>query len=126
VQAQLEQAAGHLKQNLDPRVTDTLTFDMQKKLASELGMSAEDLLSRKSGASFNAEEVTAARSLLRASQSRVVDLARKAASGEVEPKAMTERASHNTRASWDVVRGQVAREAGRALGAFRIADEGPA
>src|SRR5216683_803130 len=90
VQAQLEKAADHLKQNLDPRVTDTLTFDMQRKLAGELGMSVEDLLSRKSGASFNAEEVTAARSLLKASQTRVLDLARKAASGEVEPRAMTD------------------------------------
>jgi hypothetical protein len=122
VQAQLEAASKHLTQNLDPRVTDTLTFDMQKQLARELGMSAEDLLSRKSGASFNAEEVTAARSLLKASQSRVVDLARKAASGEVEPKAMTDALAQH-KGILDVVRGQVAREAGRVLGAFRISEE---
>src|SRR5437660_2588216 len=122
IQAQLEKAADHLKQNLDPRVTDTLTFDMQKKLASELGMSAEDLLSRKSGTSFSAEEVTAARSLLKASQGRVLDLARKAASGEVEPRAMTDALAQH-KGILDVVRGQVAREAGRALGAWRIAAE---
>ncbi|PYU53204.1 MAG: hypothetical protein DMG48_02935 [Acidobacteria bacterium] len=122
VQAQLERAADHLKKNLDSRVTDTLTFDMQRQLASELNMSVEDLLSRKSGAPFNAEEVTAARSLLKASQARVLDLARKAASGEVENSELTNALSQH-RETLDVVRGQVAREAGRALGAFRIADE---
>jgi hypothetical protein len=122
VQVQLEKAADHLTKNMDPRVNDTLTFDMQKQLASELNMSVEDLLSRKSGASFNAEEVTAARSLLKASQNRVVDLARQAANGEIEPKAMTDALAQH-KGILDVVRGQVAREAGRALGAFRISEE---
>ncbi len=60
----LHQAADHIRKNIDPRASVTLTFNVQKQLASELGMTVEDLLARKSGQAPNAEQAIAARALL--------------------------------------------------------------
>ena len=117
---QLNGAAAQLKQDMDPRIANSLTFDMQKQLASDLGMQVEDLLSRKVGSAFNAEEVTAARAMLKASQTHVLDLARQATNDEIPFKDFTNALAQH-KAVLDVVKGTVAREAGRALGAFRIA-----
>src|SRR5580658_7030940 len=38
----LQKAADHIRTNLDPRASSTITFDAQKQLAEELGMSVED------------------------------------------------------------------------------------
>ena len=55
IDAALQIASDHIKSNLDPRAYDPITFEGQKALAADLGMSVEDLLSRKGGEAFNAE-----------------------------------------------------------------------
>jgi hypothetical protein len=119
-EAMLQQAADHIKANLDPRASATLTFDVQKQLASDLGMSVEDLLSRKSGQSFNAEQAIAARSLLNDSGLNVVKAAQKAAA---DPSALSDMttALAQHQAILDSVKGMTA-EAGRALGSFKVQD----
>lgn len=123
VEKQLNSAADALKSNLDTRATTPLTFPMQKQLAADLGMSVEDLLSRKSGTAFNAEEVSAARALLKESQTRVMNVARLAATGDEDYIRQFNEALAQHKTVLDVVKGRVAKEAGRALGAFRIAQE---
>lgn len=120
VQAMLEQAADHIKTNLDPRASATLTFDIQKQLASELGMSVEDLLSRKSGQSFNAEQAIAARALLNDSGLNVVKAAQRASTDPSARSDMTTALAQH-QSILDSVRGMTA-EAGRALGSFNVQD----
>jgi hypothetical protein len=110
----LQQAADHIKTNLDPRASSTITFDAQKQLASDLGMTVEDLLSRKSGQAFNAEHAIAARSLLDASGRNVVKVALESSDNTALADALAQHQS-----VMDAVRG-VSAEAGRALGSFRV------
>jgi hypothetical protein len=113
-EAMLQQAASHIKTNLDPRASATITFDAQKQLAASLGMSVEDLLSRKSGQAFNSEQVIASRSLLEASGRNVVTVATESEDNQALADAL---AQHQ--AVMDAVKG-VAAESGRALGSFRV------
>jgi hypothetical protein len=116
----LQQAADHIQSNLDPRASSTLTFEMQKQLASELGMSVEDLLSRKSGQAFNAEQAIAARALLNDSGLNVVKAAQSAvADNSAMPDLTRSLAQHQ--AILDAVKGMTS-EAGRALGSFNVKD----
>ena len=117
---QLDQAADVLTRNPDPRMQQPLTFEEQKKLADNLGMKVEDLLSTQSGQSFKPEEVVAANSLLKGSQTQVMNLARQAATGDAEYQGQFLTALARHQEIMDVVRGRVAAEAGRALGAFRV------
>jgi len=116
--AMLNQAADHIARNIDPRASATITFEMQRQLAHELGMSVEDLLSRKSGQSFNGEQAIAARALLNDSGLNVV---RSAQNAVADPSAMPEmtRALAQHQAILDAVKGMTA-EAGRALGSFNV------
>lgn len=119
VATMLDQAGQHIERNLDPRVGRTISFDAQKQLASELGMDVEDLLARKSGEAWNAEKAVAARALLRASQTRVMNLALNAAQGDEAYQQEFSKALAQHQELMSTVRG-VAAEAGRALGSFRI------
>ena len=58
IDAALMRASDQIKSNLDPRAYNTLTFEMQKQLAADLGMTVEELLSRRQGQAYNTEEVT--------------------------------------------------------------------
>lgn len=118
--ALLAKASDHIAANLDPRASATLTFDMQRQLASELGMTLEDLLSRKSGESFNAEQAIAARALLNDSGLSVVKSAQRATTDPAALPDMT-RALAQHQAILDAVKGMTA-EAGRSLGSFRVSD----
>jgi hypothetical protein len=113
-EAQLALAADHIRTNLDPRASAVLGFDLQKQLASDLGMSVEELLSRKSGEAMNAEHAIAARGLLDASGRRVVAIAQQSEDNTALADAL---AQHQ--AVMDAVKG-VSAEAGRALGSFRV------
>jgi hypothetical protein len=113
-EAMLQKAADHIKNNLDPRASSTITFDAQKQLAEELGMSVEDLLSRKSGQAFNAEHAIAARGLLDASGRNVVKIALESSDNTALADALAQHQS-----VMDAVKG-VSAEAGRALGSFRV------
>ena len=118
----LNRVADHVGSNLDDRAKSVLTFDMQKQLAKELNMSVEDLLGAKSGQAFNAEQAVAARALLHESQNRVIDLAKRAGSDPSYMEGLTRSLAQHT-AILEVVKGTTAKEAGRALGSFRIAEE---
>lgn len=119
VQAALDKAAGKIQQNLDPRVGATISLDAQKSLAAEVGMSVDELLSRKSGESMNAEHAIAARALLKDSQTRVMNLARNAATGDEDYLEQFNKALSTHQEILNQVKG-VTSEAGRALGSFRV------
>lgn len=111
-------ASAHIARNADPRVLATISLPAQRELASDLGMSLDDLLARRSGQAFNAEQAIAARSLLRASATDMLNKARLANMGD-EDYLNQFRASL---ARHQEIQNQVAgvrAEAGRALGSFR-------
>ena len=108
--------SAHIQFNVDPRLS-TITFDAQRQLAAELGMTVEDLLARKSGTAFNAEQAIASRALLHSSSNRVLSLAAQATDDPAMLKDFTDALSQH-QAVMDSVKG-VAAESGRALGSFR-------
>lgn len=114
-------AIDNLSRNLDPRVGHVIGLDAQKQLASDLGMSTDELLSRRSGQAFNAEQAIAARSVLRASQNNVIDLAQRAVDDPTQLQSFNDALARH-RMIADEVQGMTA-EAGRALGSFRVPDE---
>ena len=63
-----------------------ITFEQTEKLANELHMPVERLLTRKKGELFNAEEVLASRKVLNSSGIRLKQLADEVASGNVDSK----------------------------------------
>lgn len=100
------------------RVTQAET----ERLASELGMTADDLLSRRKGQAFNAEEALAARQILAKSSNELVNAARRVRSMETPG----DDALADFRQKWmrhvaiqEQVAGATA-EAGRALAQFRM------
>lgn len=123
VDAALARASDLIKGNLDGRAAATISFEAQKGLAADLGMTVEELLARKSGQAFNSEQALAARALLNQSAKNVVRLSKLAAERGGEPSltaATTALAQHQ--ALQEKVAGITA-ESGRALGSFRISDE---
>lgn len=113
IDAALMRASNVIKSGLADRAHDTLTFEMQKDLATQLNMTVEDLLSHSGGTALNAENLLAARMLLKESYNHVLELAR---SGDTDA-AMTALSQH--KAIQERVAG-VRAEAGRGLGSFRI------
>lgn len=94
-----------------------------QRLANDLGMTPETLLSRRKGQAFNAEEALAARQLLAKSGNELVNLARRVQGMEhpgEEALAAFRRAWLRHVAIQEQVSGATA-EAGRALAQFRIA-----
>jgi hypothetical protein len=90
-------------------------------LARELGMTPDDLMSRRAGQALNAEQALAARQLLAKSADEVVALAQKLGRGASdEQKAVFARAIVRHAAIHEQVTGATA-EAGRALAAFKLA-----
>lgn len=100
------------------RVTQAET----ERLATELGMTADDLLKRRKGQALNAEEALAARQILAKSGNELVNLARKIQQvetpGDAEAAAF-QRALLRHAAIQEQVSGATA-EAGRALAQFKM------
>ena len=117
IDAALARASDHIKSNLDPRAEAVITLEGQRALASDLGMTVEDLIARRQGQAFNAEELVAARALLKASNDAVISRAKDAAAGG-DLDAFT-RSLSTHKALQEQVAG-VRAESGRALGSFRI------
>ena len=88
-------------------------------LANDLGMTVDDLLARKGGEAFNAEQAVAARRLLVASGENLIKVAKVAKDGGQEALLVFRRAMAQHRAIQLEVAGMTA-EAGRALQSFRI------
>lgn len=97
-----------------------------ERLASELGMTPDDLLKRRKGQAFNAEEALAARQILAKSANELVNMARRISRADGDPSTVD---AARFREAWlrhvaiqEQVAGMTA-EAGRALQQFRqIAD----
>jgi hypothetical protein len=89
------------------------------KLADDLGMTVDDLLARRQGEAFNAEQILAARKILIASGEHLIKLAKKASTGGDMDLAMFRRAMAQHKAIQSQVSGMTA-EAGRALQSFNI------
>lgn len=113
----LQDASAKLARNTDPRITEALSVPLRQALARELGLTEDELLSTPIGQAQNAETVEAARQLLSNSRTNVLQAAQDARSDPAKlDDFLTTLARHNEISG--VVRGQVAREAGRALQAF--------
>lgn len=99
-----------------------ITHAETEALASELGMTADDLLRRRRGQALNAEQALAARQLLAKSSDEVIDLARKATGPQAsdESRSAFSEALLRHAAIHEQVAGATA-EAGRALSAMRAA-----
>ena len=97
-----------------------ITFDETTRLANELGLTQQELLKRRKGKAFNAEEALAARDVLNTSATKLRESQIKAAkSGSDEDLANFKLTLERHAAIQAEVSGLTA-EAGRALSAFRI------
>lgn len=96
-----------------------ITQEETVKLADDLGMSVDELLNRRRGQAFNAEQAVAARRILVASGENLFSLSKKAATGSDQDVALFRRALSQHSAIQSQVSGLTA-EAGRALQSFRI------
>ncbi len=100
---------------------ETITLEQTEKLADDLGLTVEQLLIRRRGEAFNAEQAVAARKILVSSAAKVKELAQVAQSsqGSKEDQIAFLRALSIHKAIQEQVSGAAA-EAGRALSSFRI------
>ncbi|WP_137871043.1 hypothetical protein [Sphingopyxis sp. 2PD] len=101
-----------------------ISFAETQALAQDLGMTADDLIARRKGQAFSAEEAYAARAILAKSGTELVNLAKRIKSLGVDPGsealASFRKALVRHTAIQEQVSGMTA-EAGRALSAFRMA-----
>jgi endonuclease YncB( thermonuclease family) len=117
-----EQRAGGFDAATRGRITQAET----KSLAAELGMTADDLLKRRKGQAFNAEEALAARQLLARSGTDLVNMAKRMARVDNpgdEMEAAFREAWLRHAAIQEQVSGMTA-EAGRLLQQFRMTADG--
>ena len=105
--------------NINDARRQKITNDELPKLADDLGMTVDDLLARRQGEAFNAEQILAARKILVASGENLVRLAQAAKNGSEMDLALFRRAMAQHRAIQSQVSGMTA-EAGRALQSFKI------
>ena len=105
--------------NINDARRQKITNQDLPKLADDLGMTVDDLLARRQGEAFNAEQILAARKVLVASGESLVKLAGAAKNGSEMDLALFRRAMSQHRAIQAQVSGMTA-EAGRALQSFRV------
>lgn len=100
-----------------------ITMAETEALASDLGMTADDLLARRKGQAFNAEEALQARRILAKSGNELVNLARRLKDAGADPGSETLAAFRKALVRHAAIQEQVSgatAEAGRALAQFRI------
>lgn len=106
---------------------ETVTNIETRRLADDLGMGPEDLLSRRAGQAFNAHEALAARQILEASGQKLVELAKKAQAPDASDMDKFVFRKHlNLHYGIQAEVSGMTAEAGRALQAFRILATGDA
>tara|TARA_R110002124_G_scaffold287106_2_gene470478 strand:+ start:1375 stop:5913 length:4539 start_codon:yes stop_codon:yes gene_type:complete len=108
----------------DPATRGVVTHEATARLASDLGMTADQLLTRRKGQALNAEEALAARQILARSGNEMVNIAKRVKNAGDNPG---DELLAEFRQAWvrhvaiqEQVSGATA-EAGRTLQAFRIA-----
>ncbi|MGH6697583.1 thermonuclease family protein [Sphingopyxis sp.] len=100
-----------------------ISFAETQALAQDLGMTADDLLARRKGQAFSAEEAYAARAILAKSGNELVNLARRVHSLGDDPGSEALAAFRKALVRHTAIQEQVSgmtAEAGRALSAFRM------
>jgi hypothetical protein len=102
---------------------ETISHEETADLARTMGMTADQLLKRRKGQAFNAEEAFAAREMLVKSGNDLIQLAKQAKGGSDEAKFALKEALTRHQAIQEQVAGMTA-EAGRALSQFNIKAEG--
>jgi hypothetical protein len=121
IDAALLRASDYMKSHLDPRAVAIITLEGQRQLASDSGMGVEDLILKRNGQAYNAEQLVAARAILKASGDSVLETAKAAAANPGDPallRAFTDAGSVHKRIQEQIA--SVRAESGRALGSFRI------
>jgi len=101
---------------------EVITHEATEELADQMGMSVKDLLKRRQGQAFNAEQALAARKILVASAENLTKLAKNAKAGSEEDVLLFRKALSQHTAIQQQVSGLTA-EAGRALSSFNIVAE---
>lgn len=96
------------------------TKEATESLASDMGMTVEQLLRRRKGEAFNAETALAARRMLASSASQLVDLAKKAADNGGDRELLAFRRAMVIHAAIQQQVSGLTAEAGRALQSFKI------
>tara|TARA_R110000796_G_scaffold52252_1_gene123204 strand:+ start:1383 stop:4646 length:3264 start_codon:yes stop_codon:yes gene_type:complete len=119
VQSLLDSVAEASPLDINNARRQKITQKETEALADDLGLTVEDLLSRRAGEALNAEQAVAARKLLVSSGENLIKLANTAKSGGDVDVALFRRAMAQHRAIQLQVSGMTA-EAGRALQSFRI------
>lgn len=117
----INQTAETFKLDIDDARRGTISLKQTEKLADDMGMTVEELLSRNKGQAFNAEQAVAARKILASSAQRLNALAQLAAGSESSPNVLA--AFRQALAVHGAIQKQVSgmtAEAGRALSSFRI------
>lgn len=100
-----------------------ISFAETQALAQDLGMTADDLIARRKGQAFSAEEAYAARAILAKSGNELVNLARRVHSLGDDPGSEALAAFRKALVRHTAIQEQVSgmtAEAGRALSAFRM------
>lgn len=101
-----------------------ISFAETQALAQDLGMTADDLLARRKGQAFSAEEAYAARSILAKSGNELVNMAKRIRALSDDPGSEALAAFRKALVRHAAIQEQVSgmtAEAGRALSAFRMA-----
>ncbi len=115
------------KGSIDEARRGAVTNKETARLADELGMTAEDLLKRRKGDAFNAEQALGARRILASSGEQLVALAKKAATtNATEKDVLAFRKALSLHAGIQAQVSGLTAEAGRALQAFKITAQGRA
>jgi macrodomain Ter protein organizer (MatP/YcbG family) len=122
VQNLLDRVAQADSKGINKARREVITNEELPKLADDLGMTVDDLMNRRQGEAFNAEQILAARKILVASSENLIELGKKAADGGDTNLALFRRAMTQHRAIQQQVSGMTA-EAGRALQSFNIIAE---
>jgi endonuclease YncB( thermonuclease family) len=116
--------ADNIAGGFDAAKRGKISFAETQALAQDLGMTADDLLARRKGQAFSAEEAYAARAILAKSGNELVNMAKRVQSLGDDPGSEALAAFRKALVRHTAIQEQVSgmtAEAGRALSAFRMA-----
>lgn len=112
--------ADRYKGQIDEARRGTISHEMTRELADDLGMTEKQLLKRRKGRAFNAEEALAARDILNTSAGNLSRLQKMIVTDPSEENLALFRMAMDRHAAVQAEVSGVATEAGRALSAHRI------
>ena len=115
----IEATADSFENILDKSRRSVISDEQLIQLASDLNMSAKDLLSRRPGELWNAEKILAARQLMLASATKVRNASIQASRTELDTDLMALKDAMNVHVGIESEVAGLATEAGRALRQFR-------